>query len=58
MLMDYSLRYERDGAKVKITRDFMQRADRLEAKSFDAWRALLKGLDEAEALSMKLRRRK
>jgi hypothetical protein len=58
LLMDYTLTYERDTENAKVTRDFMQSAGRIEAKDFDTWRQLLKSLDEAEAVSMKLHRRK
>ena len=58
MMMDFALRYVRKGAKVTITREFLQSPGRLSAKDFPSWRALLQRLDEAERANMKLVSRK
>lgn len=58
MLIDYTLSYDRSAGKTTITRDFLQRAGRVEPEQFDEWRALLKTLDDAESRNLRLRRKK
>ena len=43
---------------VVATRDFFQKAGRIEAREFATWRALLKRLDDAEAVRIRLRKTK
>ncbi len=53
-LLDYALTFARDGARIVVRREYLQRPGRLPAAQFGEWLGLLRTLDLAEDTKLRL----